>query len=147
MLPGTDECLADLLIPYWQGGQDAAIDFTVVNPLQAALVQKAAMEGSAAVEKAHQDKIQKYWERCREEGIAFIPVAVDTLGGFHREGLKTVTKLGRQLARAAGREEGEVVRHLRQRLGVLLVRDNVAMLNSRSPTFTPAEVDGDNDVT
>ena len=72
---------------------------------------------------------------------------MDTLGGFHREGLKTVTKLGRQLARAAGREEGEVVRRLRQRLGVLLVRDNVAMLNSRSPTFTPPEVDGDNDVT
>ena len=44
LLPGTDERLADLLIPYWQGGQDAAIDFTVVNPLQAALVQKAAKE-------------------------------------------------------------------------------------------------------
>ena len=118
----------------------------MVNPLQAALVQKTAQEGSAAVEKAHQDKIRKYWERCRKEGIAFIPLAVDTLGGFHKEGLTTVAKLGRQLARATGREEGEVVRHLRQRLGVLLVRDNVAMLSSRSPTFTPAEVDGDNDL-
>ena len=41
------------------------------------------------------------------------------------------------------REESEVVKHLRQRVAVLLVRDNVAMLCSRSPTFTPAEVDGD----
>ena len=40
----------------------------------------------------------------------------------------------------------EVVRHLRQRLGVLLVRDNVAMLCARTPTFPPAAVDGEDDI-
>ena len=35
-----------------------------------------------------------------------------------------------------------MVRHLRQRLGVLLVRDNVAMMGSRAPSFVPQEVDG-----
>ena len=44
-----------------------------------------------------------------------------------------------------GRLDEEVVRHLRQRLGVLLVRDNVAMLCARTPTFPPAAVDGDDD--
>ena len=39
----------------------------------------------------------------------------------------------------------EVVRHLRQRLGVLIVRDNAMMMSSRHPTFTPPDVDGDND--
>ena len=34
-------------------------------------------------------------------------------------------------------------RHLWQRLAVLLVMDNVAMLNSRIPTFPPAEVNGE----
>ena len=143
LLPGSDERPEDLLIPYWHHGKDAAIDFTVVNPLQAALVAKVAQEGSAGVVKAHQDKLRKYWSRCEAEGIAFLPVAVDTLGGFHREGLSTLTKLGRQLARGVGKEEAVVVWHLRQRVGVLLVRDNVALLCSRFPVHPAAELDGE----
>ena len=49
------------------------------------------------------------------------------------------------LARNLGKDEDEVVRHLRQRLGVLIVRDNAAMMASRHPTFAPPEVDGDPD--
>ena len=72
-------------------------------------------------------------------------MAVDTFGGWHKEGLAILTKLGGQLARAVGKLEGEVVMHLRQRVGVLLVRDNMAMLACRCPTFAPGEVDGDVD--
>ena len=92
---------------------------------------------------AHEAKIRKYWARCEAEGIAFFPLAVDTYGGWHEAGLKTLTKLGRQLARATGRDEGDTVRHLRQRVAVLLVRDNMAMLASRTPTFSPASVNGE----
>ena len=38
------------------------------------------------------------------------------------------------------KNEGEVVRHLRQRLGVLIVRDNAAMMASRHPTFAPQKL-------
>ena len=50
-----------------------------------------------------------------------------------------------RLARNLGKDEDEVVRHLCQRLGVLIVRGNAAMVASRHPTFTPSEVDGDPD--
>ena len=114
----------------------------MVNPLQAALVARVATEGKAGVMKAHNDKIRKYSIRCEAEGIAFLPIAVDTLGGFHEEGLATLSKLGRQLARGLGKEEAEVVWHLQQRVGVLLIRDNVAMLTSRCPSHPSSEVDG-----
>ena len=60
-------------------------------------------------------------------------------------GLKTITRLGRQLARNLGKDEDEVVRHLCQRLGVVIVRDNAAMMASRHSTFALSEVDGDPD--
>ena len=94
---------------------------------------------------AHAAKLRKYSERCLAEGLDFIPLAVDTLGGWHPKALEVITRLGRQLASNVGKEGGEVVRHLRQRLGVLLVRDNVAMLCSRTPSFPPPEIDGDMD--
>ena len=69
--------------------------------------------------------------------------AVDTLGGWHPSVLGFLARLGRQVASNVGKEGQDVVRHLRQRLAVLLVRDNVAMLSARTPSFAPPEVDGD----
>ena len=119
-----------------------AIDFTVINPLQAARVGRAAQDGGSAVEHAHMSKMVKYGERCAVKGLVFVPLAVDTFGGWHPSALAILTRLGRQVASNAGREGQEVVRHLRQRLAVLLVRDNVAMLCARTPSFVPPEVDG-----
>jgi hypothetical protein len=146
LLPGSDDRPADILLPNWTQGRGTALDVTVVNPLQAALVRRTAEEGEAAVQHAHNTKVQKYSDRCAGEGLEFIPMAVDTFGGWHEVALQAITKLGRQLARVVGKEEAEAVRHLRQRAAVLLVRDNVTMMLSRSPTFPPQEIDGDLDI-
>ena len=44
--------------------------------------------------------------------------------------LADLHKVGRQLGRNIGKVEDEVVHHLRQRLGVHIVRDNAAMMAS-----------------
>ena len=104
------------------------------------MVVRTSEEGDSAVAHAHKEKLRKYEARCSAEAITFLPLAVDTFGGWHKVGLKTITRLGRQLARNLGKDEDEVVRHLRQRLGVLIVRDNVAMTTSRHPTFAPQKL-------
>ena len=65
------------------------------------------------------------------------------LGGG--ESLEALIKLGRQVARQTGKEEEETVRQLRQRVAVLLVRDNVAMFDSRSPSYPQSLLDADAD--
>ena len=42
LLPGQDRRPADVFIPSWAWGLDAAVDVTVVNPLQTVLVAGAA---------------------------------------------------------------------------------------------------------
>ena len=105
----------DVLIPIWTEGQDTAIYVTVVNPLQQALVARASEEGDFAVAHALKEKLRKYEARCSAEAITILPLAVDSFGGWHKVGLKTITRLGRQLARSLGKDEDEVVRHLRRR--------------------------------
>ena len=63
----------------------------------------ASEDGSSAVEHAHNLKLRKYEERCAGEGITFLPMAVDTLGGWHPEALAIIKRLGRQLARNVGK--------------------------------------------
>ena len=53
-----------------------------------------------------------------------------------------LSKLGRQLGRVTGREEEETLRHLRQRLAVVLVRDNMDMMLSRTPALPGSEITG-----
>ena len=52
-------------------------------------------------------------------------------------------KLARAQARSSGKEEDESVRHLFQRLSVLLVKGNAALLLNRIPSFSLPPVDGD----
>ena len=145
LLSGSDDWPAELLIPHWSGGRDTALDFTVINPLQGALVRRTAVEGGSAGDHAHMVKVRKYEQQCAAEGIHFLPVVVDTFRGWHPSALATLKKLGHQLARNVGREDVKVVRHLRQRLSILLVRDNVALLCARTPTYPSPDVDKDSD--
>ena len=58
-------------------------------------------------------KVRKYeprW-RCTAEGMEFVPLALDTFGGWHKVVLETLAKLGRQLARVVGRDESDTFRH------------------------------------
>ena len=79
LLPGEGGKPADIFIPRWTAGKDAALDVTVVNPLQDALVQEAAATPGHALSVAHKRKLDKSWEACRQQGIEFIPIAADSL--------------------------------------------------------------------
>ena len=78
LLPGEEGKPADIFIP--PGGKDAALDVTVVNPLQAALVSQAADTPGHALKVAHKRKLDKSWQACNQQGIVFLPLAVESLG-------------------------------------------------------------------
>ena len=145
LLPGSDDRPADVLLPHWEKGKDAALDISIVNPLQQALVEQVARDGNCGVQHSFNTKVRKYSERCEAEGLAFVPIIVDTFGGWHKDSLDALNKLGRQVGRQTGKEEEETVRQLRQRVAILLVRDNVTMFDSRSPTFPQSVIDADVD--
>ena len=142
LLPPSVDRPADVFLRGWTTGKDTCLDVTATNALQAATVAGCSEDGDFAVNRAVEAKLRKYGDRCVAQGLAYVPMAVDTFGGWHSTALDTISRLALELARNTGRELGEVRRHLRQRLGVLFLRDNVAMLHARTPSFAPPEVDG-----
>ena len=133
LLPGEGGKPADLFIPRWAGGKDAALDVTIVNPLQDALVQQAANTPGHALSVAHKRKLDKSWEPCRRQGIEFIPIAAESLGAWHSSAIAEVQKLGSSLAKQNGEDEAIVVQQLFQQLSVSLMRGNAALFNNRCP--------------
>ena len=127
LLPDDGRRPADVLVPNWAGGRDAAMDVTVVNPLQGATLAQAATTPGYALTFAFDRKARGAAEDCRRQGIAFLPL---------------VGKLAAALARQTGQEEEEAVRHLWGRLSILLQRGNAAILGNRVPSPPAPHIDG-----
>ena len=81
-------------------------------------------------------------EECRRQGIAFLPMAAESFGGWHPAAEREIRKLGAALSRHTGQEEGEAQRHRWGRVGILLQRGNAAILANRVPTYPSAVIDG-----
>ena len=133
LLPGEGWKPADIFIPRHVGGKDAALDVTVINPLQAATVAQAAQTPGHALTVAHKRKLDKSWQSCHNQGIVFLPLAVESLGAWHKSAVSEVKKLGSALARHTGEEEAVTICHLFQQLSIALMKGNAALLNNRNP--------------
>ena len=112
LLPGDDRRPADVMVPNWAGGRDAALDLTVVTPIQAQTLPQAAFTPGHALTHAYERKMRGAEEDCRRQGIAFIPMAVESFGGWYGAAETEVRKLGAALARHTGQDDGEAVHHL-----------------------------------
>ena len=83
-------------------------------------------------------------DACRQQGLVFLPIALETLGGMHHQATSQLKRLGAALARHTGSDEREVVSQLVQRISLHLMRGNSAMITGRRPDvdFLPPEIDG-----
>ena len=145
LLPGADRRPADVFIRGWQGGQDAALDVTLVtvtNPLKDDTRAGAAASPGHGASQAYERKMRTSADACRAQGITFLPLAAETFGGWHEVAVDQVRKLAGALARHNVQEEGEAISHTWSRLGVLLQRGNAAMMANRIPTFPAAPTGG-----
>ena len=59
LLPGEGGKPADVFLLHWAQGKDAALDVTVINPLQGAMVHEAAVVPGHALQAAHKRKLDK----------------------------------------------------------------------------------------
>ena len=118
------------------------MDITVTNPLQDGTVAEAVVTPGYPLDFRYKMKMSGAAAACQIEGIKFIPLVVETLGGWHSVAEKEVKKLASAKARHGGQEEEEALRHSFTRLSILLMRGNAAILSNRVPGCV-AEVEGE----
>ena len=146
LLPGTIARPGDVTIRRWSNGRDAAIDVTVTSPLAASNVESAAAEAGASLDKAVQRKLRDTEEAVRQEGLVFLPFAVETLGGLHAGAVTQVKQIAAALAvaRSKGLEESEATSQLFGKVSLTLMRSNAMMLSAHQQysDFVSPDIDG-----
>ena len=144
LLPGSAARPGDVLIRRWSDGKDAAIDVTVTGPLARTYVAAAAEEAGSALTRAFNRKVQGAAAACHQQGVVLLPIALETLGGFHKVAVEQVKRIGSAVARHQGSDERVATRQLFQRLSLTLMRGNAAMILSRRPAedLVGPQIDG-----
>ena len=142
LLPGSDARPADVFLPSWDKGRDAALDVTVISPLQQNLIDRCAMNHDLALETAHRRKMTSRFDECRAVNVSFIPLAVETFCGWHPSAAVELKRIASRLARQTNGYESVVISHFFQKLASSLQRTNASLLLSRKTDFPPSDIDG-----
>ena len=137
LISDTNSRPADIFLPNWSRGLPAALDVTVISTLQTSTLSGAAKDQGYALRVGEGRKIAAHQEACQAVGMSFVPLVVESLGGWSEEAALTISRIGHLLGQRTGSPPGETTRHLFQRLSVALWRGNATLWLNRLPTYSP----------
>ena len=141
LVPDSQRRPGDVYIPHWRGRPHAS-DVAVTSPLRASNLQQVSNSSGAALEKMKKAKIGKHFQSCRQQGITFMPLVVETLGGWDSEASFHLSKIAEMTAHRSSKRAGDVKRHFFQRLSILLQRANSSLIATRAPPPPAPHVTG-----
>ena len=141
LIPGTSSRPADVYLPNWMRGQPAALDVHVISTLQQLTLKEAAVTQGHALSVGEERKRAAHSEACHAVGVTFIPMVVETLGGWGEEAALTVKIIGQLQGLRLRIPPAQATRHLFQRLAINLWRGNATLWIRRLP-IRSSEVDG-----
>ena len=84
LIPESQSRLGDIFVPTWKAGKSAAFDETVISPLQSNSLTNAATEAEYAFDAADEEKYCLHDDNCAKMEIAFVPLAIEVLGGISK---------------------------------------------------------------
>ena len=135
----------DITIPQWKGGRGAAFDVAVTSTDQVSTLKQASKQAGVAARRKYTSKMNKAKDLVEAENHSFHPLIIETYGGWHPESELVIRELARRMAANLKRDEEETIRHVFQRLSMLLVRGNATLFSRRTQAPAPAHTDGDDD--
>ena len=87
-------------------------------------------------------KNNKHYRQCHRQGIVFVPLVVETLGGWDAEAIFHLKSIAEKTAHRSNQRPAFVIKHFFQRLSVILQRANAALMATRAPPPPPPHVTG-----
>jgi hypothetical protein len=127
---------ADILIP-WSSNRWAAVDVTITCPLQPNFIRKTADTGGVAAEAAECAKVKKHEQACETNGLAFIPFALETTGGYGKQAENMTKLMIRRLCERSFEAPCIISQRVWQVLSLVVQRGNASAIKKR---MVPLEV-------
>ena len=131
LIPGTQSRPADVFVEGWTNGRRMAFDVSVVSPTQDAIIDRAAVNAASAIEMRKNEKMRKHATNCRDAGLFFEPLVVETFGGWDAAAVKTLKTFATHCAPRKNIAPDLEIKQFFQRLSIALQRGNATLLLCR----------------
>ena len=118
LLAGSHGHPVNIFLPNWCGGRPASLDVTAISPLQSLTLARAASMKGHALQVAEDCKRAAHNANCAAAGVVFLPIVVETLGGWSKEAVFHISKIRRLMGQYLGLPPNETTYHLFQRLAI-----------------------------
>ena len=141
LIPECSSRPADVFLPIWDRGRPAALDVTVISTMQKRALAGAATTQGFALSLGEDRKRAAHSKPCKAIGVDFIPLVVESFGGWSSLAVDTIRRIGRLQGQRLGVPPADTTRHLFQRLAITLWKGNVSLLLRRQQ-LQSAVVDG-----
>ena len=123
---------ADILVPNWFYST-AALDLTVISPLNSNVIAEAGFTGGSAAASAEVLKHIENDPTCEDLGWICGPLAVEAYGGaWGIEAQRTISSLSCRLCTKTNQTMSRVISNLYGRLSMSLIKANSIAMLSRS---------------
>lgn len=133
-IEGSNEKPGDITVQqYHRGFSSSAFDVTISHPLQKKYIQVAMEEGGVAAQEAHDRKLQKSLVVCAKEGLHFVPLAWESLGGATETVHDTLTRWTEMEGARGGYPTALIRRNLYSQLSCCLARHLGQAVIDRQP--------------
>ncbi|KAL5499779.1 hypothetical protein EMCRGX_G011239 [Ephydatia muelleri] len=93
---------ADILLPNWEFGKPAALDFTITSALNPSTLNEASVMAGFAASAAEVRKHVANDEKCSRLGWVCIPLSVETYGCWGEEAGRCLDRLATRIATRTG---------------------------------------------
>ena len=134
---------ADTLVWGWKGEDACAQDWAVVHQLTKISMKNKKLSPYSAVEKAEERKRRLEGEMCESAGVAFLPLAMDTFGGFGPSAAEALGVVADQLRTVKGEDEDDReyrAKRIAQKLRIVMLRYVARQILSRSNVGRTEEI-------
>jgi hypothetical protein len=102
LIPGSLIRPGEVYVPVGDDGMAVSYDVAVVSPVVESSQSLPARSVGFAADTAERRKAVHYAKTCANQGIKFIPLAPETLGGWSTQAGKTVILLADRIADRKG---------------------------------------------
>ena len=75
--------------------EGSALDVTVISTLQLTLVGAASSTPGHSLQVGEERKMAAHAESCRAVGVLFVPLVVESMGGWSDEAIHTIASIDR----------------------------------------------------
>ena len=91
LIPGFQARPADIFLPSWDRRRPTALDVTVISTLQKLTLQGAAITPGHALAVGENRKMTMHASHCQAVGVSFVPLVIESLGGWSDLAVKTLS--------------------------------------------------------